>query len=74
MIEYKDSNNKEWLVYVSESDNSSRTIYLNNLSDTDFIEEAESYGDVYTLKGFQHAFNEENLINSRSNVIRILYV
>jgi hypothetical protein len=31
--------------------------FTNNLSDEDFVKEAELTGDVHTLKGFEHRLN-----------------
>lgn len=43
------------------------------LSDEEFMNVAECNGTVYTLKGFQHAFNND-LINSSEEFIRIIEV
>lgn len=49
--------------------------HLNDLAYTDeqFIEQAEQDGRVYTLQGFQEAFNLEE-INSTIDVIRFISV
>ncbi len=71
---YKDINNKEWLVYILDSDNCilENKIHHTQISDNDFIIEAEKQGSVYSLKGFEEAFNLE-FINDQ-DIIRILYV
>ena len=75
MIEYKDSNSKEWLIYVldinEEVHNYSKAI--SEMNDEEFTKEAELRGSVYSLMGFQQAFNNEE-INSNIDLIRILYV
>jgi hypothetical protein len=43
------------------------------LSDEEFMNVAECNGTVYTLQGFQHAFNND-LINSSEEFIRIIEV
>ena len=43
------------------------------LSDEEFMNVSEDNGTVYTLKGFQHAFNND-LINSSEEFIRIIEV
>lgn len=72
MNEYKD-NNKEWLVYIINIHNNDTNKYYRNMTDDEFIDEAESYGNIYTLSGFQEAFNTEK-VYTRDEVIRILYV
>lgn len=64
---------KEWLVYILSIENP----ILDNkhhteISDEEFIELAEEEGNVYSLKGFEQAFNRENI--SDQDIIRILYV
>ena len=46
---------------------------VSELSDKKFIEIAERQGSVYTLQGFQNAFNNEN-INSSADIIRFIEV
>ena len=46
---------------------------VSELSDKMFIEIAERQGSVYTLQGFQNAFNNEN-INSSADIIRFIEV
>ena len=43
------------------------------LSDEEFMNVAEHNGTVYTLQGFQYAFNND-LINSSEEFIRIIEV
>ncbi len=74
MIEYKDSNSKEWLVYVLNigCEFLKNKNYL-DVSDEDFIEESEKQGNVFSLKYFEWAFNGKN-VSQDICVIRILYV
>lgn len=44
-----------------------------NWDDEKFIAEAEIQGTIYTLKGFQKAFNLKE-INSSSNIIRFINI
>ena len=46
-------------------------ITITQLSDEDFISKAEEQGTVYSLKGFQDAFNNDE-ISSEYFYIRIL--
>ena len=57
-------------VYVLESDFENSE---NRLADEEFISLVESIGRVYTLQGFQDAFNSEE-INSSIDVIRFISV
>lgn len=43
------------------------------LNDKDFITVAEEQGNVYTLKGFAQAFNDQD-INSSTDIIRFIEV
>ena len=44
-----------------------------NYTDNDFIEVAERLGTVFTLKGFENAFNSEEL-NTHVDYIRFIEV
>ena len=57
----------ETRIYVVED------IDASNLNDEEFMDLAEEEGRVYTLQGFQEAFNLEE-INSAIDVIRIINV
>ena len=73
MIEYKDNNNKEWLIYILNIDNPIlETKSHVEINDEDFIRLAEEDGSVYSLKGYEQAFNLEFINNQ--DFIRILYV
>ena len=73
MKEYKDNNNKEWLIYILNIDNPIlETKSHVEINDEDFIRLAEEDGSVYSLQGFQEAFNLEFINNQ--DFIRILYV
>lgn len=58
----------ETRVYVLESDFENSE---NKLTDEEFATLAEKIGRVYTLQGFQYAFNMEE-INSSIDVIRFI--
>lgn len=58
----------ETRVYIIDSS------YAIPTSDEDFITLAEQLGRVYTLQGFQKAFNEEETISSTIDYIRIISV
>ena len=45
----------------------------NDLTDEEFITLAEQDGNIYTLEGFQEAFNAQD-INTEIDVIRFIYV
>lgn len=49
------------------------TCFANDLSDDEFIELAEEQGRVYTIQGFQEAFNLQE-INSGIDTIRFINV
>ena len=51
---------KELRVYVIDI-NEIEEINLNEISDEQFMNIAEEQGIVYTLKGFETAFNRENV-------------
>lgn len=48
--------------------------YHKELSNEEFMEMAEEDGRVFTLDGFQECFNEDNLISSDNDVMRIIEV
>ena len=58
-------------VYVIDQNVSD--VYANSKTDEEFMEIAEEQGRVYTLEGFQEAFNLEE-INSAIDVIRFITV
>lgn len=51
---------KETRVYVIDT-NEIEEMNLNEISDEQFMDIAEEQGNVYTLKGFETAFNRENV-------------
>lgn len=63
---------KEIRVYVIESETTGEKHYT-ELNNEEFIDIAEEEGRVYTLKGFQEAFNLEE-INSAIDIIRFIEV
>lgn len=58
----------ETRVYIIDSS------YAIPTTDEDFMTLAEEIGRVYTLQGFQKAFNEEETISSTIDYIRIISV
>ena len=45
--------------------------YINELTDEEFVFEAEEQGKVYSLKGFEKAFNLEQ-VNTLTDQMRII--
>ena len=69
--------NYELRVYaydVEETDNDFHLIPIKDITDEEFMEEAERQGRVYTLNGFEKALNENGSINSTTDIIRFIYV
>ena len=62
----------ETRVYVIDTFNV-RGINWNDLTDEEFINLAEEDGNIYTLQGFQEAFNSQD-INTEIDVIRFINV
>ena len=62
---------KELRVYVLDIDIVEN--YNEYVTDEIFMELAEKEGTVYSLKGFQNAFNDE-LVNSSTDLIRFIEV
>ena len=62
----------ETRVYVIDTFNV-RGINWNDLTDEEFMNLAEEDGNVYTLQGFQEAFNSQD-INTEIDVIRFINV
>jgi hypothetical protein len=65
--------NKEIRVYVLNYQNISIDKGFAELTEKEWILECEMQGGVYTLEGFQRAFNEEK-INSRIDLIKIIKI
>ena len=66
--------NSETRVYVVDTeDDRMDDVYWEELTDEEFMFEAEEQGRIYTLEGFTEAFNLEE-INSSLDVIRIIQV
>lgn len=63
---------KEFRVYVVDVHSDTDEL-IPLLSDQEFMNVAEDNGTVYTLQGFQHAFNNDE-INSSEEFIRIIEV
>lgn len=63
----------ETRVYVLEVNSDELYFNFDTISDEEFQNLAEENGRVYTLKGFQDAFNSEE-INSSIDVIRFISV
>ena len=62
---------KEIRVYVLDCQDISIDKGYKELTEKEWMEECEKQGRVYTLEGFQRAFNEEE-INSSIDVIRFI--
>ena len=62
---------KEMRVYVIDTYLIEEEIDIT--TDNDFMEVAERLGTVFTLKGFEHAFNNEEL-NTNVDYIRFIEV
>jgi hypothetical protein len=66
--------NSETRVYVIDTeDERVEDVYWEELTDEEFMFEAEEQGRVYTLDGFAKAFNLEE-INSSTDAIRFIQV
>ena len=63
---------KEFRVYVVDVHSDTDEL-IPLLSDQEFMNVAEDNGTVYTLQGFQHAFNNDE-VNSSEEFIRIIEV
>lgn len=57
----KGGNVKETRVYAIDFSNFDEDENVNSLSDEKFMDKAEEYGHVYTLKGFQQAVNNDEI-------------
>ncbi len=64
---------KEIRVYCIDCEACEDERDFRTISNDDFIELAEQDGNIYTLDGFQHAFNQEE-INSCVDYIRFIEV
>lgn len=61
----------ETRVYVINTDIQSSNIFYQNMTDEEFINEAELQGTVYSLEGFVTAFNNEE-VNTDTDVIKTI--
>jgi hypothetical protein len=61
---------KEFRVYVIDPENKFSEFSITQMTDEQFMAEAEMLGTVYTLEGFEKAFNEGE-IQSESDYIKI---
>ena len=69
--------NTETRVYVYDVDATDKNFDLKpikDITDEEFMTEAEKQGRVYTLKGFEKALNETGDINSTTDIIRFIEV
>jgi hypothetical protein len=69
--------NYELRVYaydVEATDENFELIPIEDITDEEFMEEAEKQGRVYTLKGFEKALNETGEINTNTDIIRFIQV
>jgi hypothetical protein len=62
---------KEIRVYGILLENTDDLIKIDQLADEAFMDRAETDGLVYSLKGFEHAFNSQRL-NPFATVIRFI--
>ena len=62
--------NTEFRVYCLDTQNISNGKGFEELTDEEWIDECEKQGRVYTLKGFETAFNEEE-VSTCIDVIKI---
>lgn len=62
---------KETKVYLINDNNYTGTKHTNALTDEEFMDIAEEQGNVYSLKGFEEAFNNDD-VSSVCEYIRIL--
>ena len=58
-------------VYLIDGSNMISNKGFEEMTDEEFMTESESQGHVYSLQGFQQAFNEEK-ININTDVIKII--
>jgi hypothetical protein len=65
--------NKEIRVYVLDCQDISIDKGYEELTEKEWMDECERQGRVYTLEGFQRAFNEEEL-NSSIDVIKFMTI
>jgi hypothetical protein len=65
--------NKEIRVYVLDCQDISIDKGFTELTEKEWMDECERQGRVYTLEGFQRAFNEEE-IHSSIDVIRFITI
>lgn len=64
----------ETRVYVIDTFDLDIDVVPTSWDDERFMSEAESQGGVYTLEGFQEAFNRDDTINSGVDFIRFIKV
>jgi hypothetical protein len=63
--------NKELRVYVVDAN--LLEVSYEELTDEEFVQEAENQGNVYSLVGFQEAFNDRE-IDSSVEVLRVIEI
>jgi len=69
----KGYNTKELRFYLVDIDRVSRHIIVQDLTDEEFMEEAEKQGNVYTLDGFVKGFNEV-VIHQSTDILRVIEI
>ena len=62
---------KEFRVYVVDTENQYSEVLVKDMTDEQFMAEAEMLGTVYTLEGFEEAFNDGR-IQSDMDFIKII--
>jgi len=60
-----------YVINVNDERAGDINVPLTELSDDEFMFEAEEQGKIYTLKGFEKDFNEE-MINTHTDIIRFI--
>ena len=69
-----DMETRVYVYDVEATDENFELIPIEDITDEEFMEEAEKQGRVYTLKGFEKALNETGEINTNTDIIRFIQV
>lgn len=70
-IQFTGTEQSETRVYVVKEKGEQ---YLHSRTDDEFMELAEEQGRVYTLEGFQKAFNFDGAVDTDIDIIRFISV
>lgn len=71
---YSNTETRVYVYDVEATDENFELIPIEDITDEEFMEEAEKQGRVYTLKGFEKALNETGEINTNTDIIRFIQV